>query len=276
MATWTRRVSGSLGSVGRFSPCASPRFSLATLRQKALQSCRGAVRSSSSLTSSSSSYSHASSLLQGATVTTQSSWDEASTADDESDSRPHWSPEWKNLGLGAKLVNEAFPSRLFFVQLGFGVDQHGDAEKSATKAAIRAVRNAIEFNSIPGVISNLPGGRHEMRIHVRLGVPGRKSLQPKFMQRDPSQEEPDAPLPVDPLEVAKVFPYGKLLPIEVCLGGLAFHTGRVVEELGDTDDVGVCVAACVSIGYNDSSDMVTSKESDSKPRHVTYSTKDGH
>jgi Conserved hypothetical protein (Lin0512_fam) len=171
-------------------------------------------------------------------------------------------------------VNEAFPSRLFFVQLGFGVDQHGDAEKSATKAAIRAVRNAIEFNSIPGIISDLPGGRHEMRIHVRLGVPARSALQPGGAGVT-MRHQPDAPLPVDPLEVAKVFPYGKLLPIEVCLGGLAFHTGRVVEELGDANDVGVCVAACVSIGYNDGTGA-TSKGSNSSRTHVTYSSKDGH
>ena len=65
--------------------------------------------------------------------------------------RPVWSEEWKRLGLGATCVDTpTFPPNLFFVQIGFGVDQHGD-RTDATKAAIRAVRNAIEFNSIPGV-----------------------------------------------------------------------------------------------------------------------------
>ena len=32
------------------------------------------------------------------------------------------------------------------------------------KATVRAVRNAIEFNSIPGVIEAVPGGREEMLI----------------------------------------------------------------------------------------------------------------
>jgi len=192
--------------------------------------------------------------------------DTTGTTETEAFERPSWSEEWKRLGLGAKLVEDTggsssskyFPKNLFFVQLGFGVDQHGGRETDgfATKAAIRAVRNAIEFNSIPGVIDHLPGGRHQMLIHVKLGVPpnGRK-----------------ASLAVDALEVAKVFPYGRLLPIEVATGGLEFHSGRVVEELGDEDDVGICCVACVSIGYN--------KEDENGgdgTGHTTYSTKDGY
>ena len=53
---------------------------------------------------------------------------------------------------------------------------------------------------------------------------------------------------MDLSHVSKVFPYGRLLPIEVCVGGLTFPTGRIVEELGDSDDLGNCVVACVSIG----------------------------
>ena len=162
--------------------------------------------------------------------------------------RPSWSEEWKILGLGASLVDgedSTTISNLLFVQVGFGVDQHGSND--ATKASIRAVRNAIEFNSIPGVIEAIPGGRAEMLIHVKLGVP--------------------ESLPVRTIEVAKVFPYGKLLPIDVVEGGLSFPTGRVVEELGDQDDLAVCVAACVSVGYNDGSATST---------HKTYSTKDGY
>jgi uncharacterized protein (TIGR02058 family) len=62
--------------------------------------------------------------------------------------------------------------------MGFGIDQHGnDDEKhggtgqGATKAAVRAVRNAVEFNSILGIIEAVPGGRDEMLISVKLGVP---------------------------------------------------------------------------------------------------------
>lgn len=181
--------------------------------------------------------------------------------------RPAWSEEWKRLGLGAELIDGIeFPENLFFVQMGFGVDQHGDDD--ATKAAVRAVRNAVEFNSIPGVIMHLPGGRKEMLVHVKLGVPPAVS----------GETSAEATLPVDRLEVAKVFPYGRLLPIEVTVGGLAFHTGRVVEELGDTNDVGICVAACVSIGYNNGNDNHDDgdDEKDTGTLHRTYSTKDGY
>ena len=84
-----------------------------------------------------------------------------------------WSDEWKARGLGASLPkdNDAQLTNLLFVQMGFGVDQHGNDTSNtggsgggATKAAVRAVRNAIEFNSIPGIVEAVPGGRSEMLI----------------------------------------------------------------------------------------------------------------
>lgn len=66
----------------------------------------------------------------------------------------------------------------------------------------------------------------------------------------PTQRGSTVPMEVNLNEVAKVFPYGRLLPMEVVLGGLSFNTGRIVRELGDDDDLAVCVAACVSIGYD--------------------------
>ena len=69
-----------------------------------------------------------------------------------------WSEEWKSLGLGARLPKPGSRlTNLMFVQMGFGVDQHGNDGSSgsgggATQASVRAVRNAIEFNSIPGII----------------------------------------------------------------------------------------------------------------------------
>ncbi len=41
----------------------------------------------------------------------------------------------------------------------------------ATKAAVRACRNAIEFNSIPCISELVPGGRPNMKIKIKLGVP---------------------------------------------------------------------------------------------------------
>lgn len=166
---------------------------------------------------------------------------------------PSWSEEWKSLGLGAQLVDdeECSITNLFFCQMGFGVDQHGGND--ATKAAVRAVRNAIEFNSIPGVIEAIPGGRREMLIHVKLGVP-------------PAYNDNATAMPLDSLQVAKVFPYGKILPLQVVIGGLTYPTGRLVPELGDDNDLAVCVAACVSIGYNNGTQQ---------DGHHVYSTKDG-
>ena len=88
-----------------------------------------------------------------------------------------------------------------------------------------------------------------MLIHVRIGVP------PEF---------PD----VDVEELANVFPYGRLLPIEVVTGGLTFGCGRVVPELGDSDDTAIVAVAAVSLGYHDKTDAAA------KPR--AWNTKDGH
>ena len=165
-----------------------------------------------------------------------------------------WSQEWKDIGLGAhKAPTEARLTQLLFVELGFGVDQHGD--QTATKATVRAVRNAVEFNSIPGAISCIPGGRVNMLIQVKLGVPAL------------DDQSTNGPLPVDLIEVANVFPYGQLLPIQVALGGLNFATGRVVTELGDVDDIGVTVSAAVTIGWDDGSE---------RDAHLTFDTRNGH
>ena len=79
---------------------------------------------------------------------------------------------------------------------------------------------------------------------------------------------------VDLSEVAKVFPYGRLLPIDVVVGGLSFPTGRIVEELGDEDDMATCVAACVSIGNDDGSR--NDSDDNAAAIHKKYRTKDGY
>mmetsp|Transcript_60050 Transcript_60050/g.147612 ORF Transcript_60050/g.147612 Transcript_60050/m.147612 type:complete len:292 (+) Transcript_60050:60-935(+) len=219
-----------------------------------------------------------------------------------SNNKVYWNEEWQRLGLGATFVddsdgssttqagterskqNRRLPDNLFFVQLGFGVDQHGDTTNDATKACVRAVRNAIEFNSIPGVIQHVPGGRHGMLIHVKLGVPPPRLSADGVQKEDEtiekeSQQKSLLPSYVDVAQVAKVFPYGRLLPIEVVVGGVNFHSGRVVEELGDKDDVGICCVACVTIGYdNDDNDDHNDKHNDNndKTTHQTFNTKDGY
>jgi hypothetical protein len=86
-----------------------------------------------------------------------------------------WSKEWDKISLGATPPwqhAETAMGTVLFVETGFGCDQHGDREGGGgTKAAVRACRNAIEFNSIPCIQDIVPGGRPNMKIKIRLGVP---------------------------------------------------------------------------------------------------------
>lgn len=52
-------------------------------------------------------------------------------------------------------------AHVLFIETGFGADQHG---QNATKAAVRACRNAIEFNSIPSIAALIPGGYERMAL----------------------------------------------------------------------------------------------------------------
>ncbi len=197
-------------------------------------------------------------------------------------SNQSWSEEWRQLGLGARLPKSTNTriTNLLFVQVGFGVDQHGDRKSNgATKAAVRAVRNAIEFNAIPGVIEAVPGGRKEMLIQVVLGVPPKENYNTNTEDEESDEEQGNPngggstiPMEIDLGDVAKVFPYGLLLPIEIVVGGLKFPTGRIVSELGDEDDKAICVVASISIGYDNG--RRNNKEPGS--HHTIYNTKDGY
>ena len=117
--------------------------------------------------------------------------------------------------------------QILFIECGFGNDQHG---QDATKAAVRACRNAIEFNSIPSIRSLVPGGYDGMKLHVQLGVPV-------------AADE------VDLKQVAAVFPYGTLLPIRVEHGGLLAKSGIALAQMGDANDSMIIAVACVTVGY---------------------------
>lgn len=108
------------------------------------------------------------------------------------------SDEWAKAGLGVRrAAKEDVLNRLLFVEVGFGCDQHGDRSLGSTKAALRAVRDAISFNSIPGIVEAVPGGRENMLIHLKVGVPA---------------EFPD----VDTEALARVFPYVTTQELEHC------------------------------------------------------------
>lgn len=116
---------------------------------------------------------------------------------------------------------------ILFVECGFGNDSHG---QSATKAAVRACRNSIEFNSIPSVSRLVPNGYDGLKLDVLLAVP------PKY--RDS----------LDLSKVEEVFPYGSIR-FQIQDGGMIAPSGIAIDSLGDKNDDMVVVCAAVTVGY---------------------------
>jgi uncharacterized protein (TIGR02058 family) len=107
--------------------------------------------------------------------------------------------------------------QIYFIELGTGVDLRG---QSMTKAAVRAVRDAIGTNLIPSV-PLLTGGEFEkLQVNVRLAVP-------------------DTAAELDLDAVREVFPVGTIT-FEVIQGGMATDNG-----IGDQ---AVIVNAAVEVG----------------------------
>ncbi|XVF25667.1 hypothetical protein REPUB_Repub13aG0233300 [Reevesia pubescens] len=120
--------------------------------------------------------------------------------------------------------------KLLFVEMGVGYDQHG---QDITSAAMRACRDAISSNSIPAFRrGSIPGVTFDqMKLLIKLGVP--HSVQQSL----------------DIERVKSVFPYGKILDVEVVDGGLICSSGVHVEEMGDKNDDCYIVNAAVYVGY---------------------------
>ncbi|KAK2434057.1 50S ribosomal protein L34 [Trifolium repens] len=121
-------------------------------------------------------------------------------------------------------------NHLLFVEMGVGYDQHG---QDITSAAMRACRDAISSNSIPAFRrGSIPGVSFgQMKLQIKLGVP--HSLQQSL----------------DIEKVKSVFPYGKILNVEVVDGGLICSSGVLVEEMGDKNEDCYIVNAAVYVGY---------------------------
>lgn len=132
---------------------------------------------------------------------------------------------------GASTGSSSSPAmKLLFVEMGVGYDQHG---QDVTAAAMRACRDAISSNSIPAFRrGSIPGVSFEqMKLLIKLGVP--HSLQQSL----------------DIERVKSVFPYGRILDVEVVDGGLICSSGVLVEEMGDKTDECYIVNAAVYVGY---------------------------
>ncbi|XP_023632909.1 uncharacterized protein LOC17896735 [Capsella rubella] len=120
--------------------------------------------------------------------------------------------------------------KLLFVEMGVGYDQHG---QDVTSAAMKACKNAISSNSIPAFRrGSIPGVSFgEMKLQIKLGVP--RSLHQQL----------------DLEKVKSIFPYGKIVNVEVVDGGLICSSGVLVEEMGDKNEDCYIVNVAVYIGY---------------------------
>ena len=108
----------------------------------------------------------------------------------------------------------------FMIEMGMGVDQHG---QEPTIAAARAVRNAIAHNALPGIweVAGL-NDPNEMIVEVQVAVP--------------------YPEQVREADVLAVLPFGqKTLKLEQ--GGMIVQ-GRAIDTLNDKNaEILIAVAA---------------------------------
>ncbi len=111
----------------------------------------------------------------------------------------------------------------FVIEMGMGVDQHG---QEPTVAAARAVRNAIAHNALPGIweVAGL-NDPDQMIVEVQVAVP-----------------YPDQ---VRESEVLAVLPFGrKTLKVEA--GGMVVQ-GRAIASLNDKNDEMLVAVASVTV-----------------------------
>ena len=117
--------------------------------------------------------------------------------------------------------------KIIFIETGVGIDTHG---QDVTKASVRAVVNAIHYNSMPGIKAYLPEqSLHNMKVNVVLGVP-----------TDATAVNIDA--------IKAEIPYGEVT-VEVVRGGLQTTSGIFLEEQQDQNDLMYIVNAAVQVGY---------------------------
>lgn len=111
----------------------------------------------------------------------------------------------------------------FIIEMGMGVDQHG---QEPTIAAARAVRNAIAHNALPGIweVASL-SDPNQMLVEVQVAVP--------------------YPEQVREAEVLAVLPFGqKSLKVEN--GGMVVQ-GRAIASLNDKNDEMLVAVAAVTV-----------------------------
>lgn len=116
---------------------------------------------------------------------------------------------------------------VYFIETGTGIDVHG---QNVTVAASRAVKDAIHYNSLPGMRKILPeGDLSTMKVNVKLAIP--KDLEQ-----------------LDEEKIIALIPYGTVT-IEVIKGGMATSSGIYLEEQDDKNDLMYIVNAVIEVGY---------------------------
>lgn len=117
----------------------------------------------------------------------------------------------------------AMVRKCFIIEMGMGVDQHG---QEPTVAAARAVRNAIAHNALLGVweVAGL-SDPNQMIVEVKVAVPYPEQVRSE--------------------EVLAVLPFGsKTLIVEQ--GGMVVE-GRAIASLNDKNDEMLIAVAAVTV-----------------------------
>ena len=139
---------------------------------------------------------------------------------------------------GVEIVTQPGFTQVLFVEMGYGADQHG---QNVTKASVRAIKDAISWNSIPSLEKFVPGGNANVKVRLQLAVPF----------NDCGAPEPRPP-ELDMEQIEACFAYGSLQkPISVIPGGARFDSMCNVPALGDSASDGswLFAIACVTVGY---------------------------
>ncbi len=130
---------------------------------------------------------------------------------------------YSSIELDSNTKEVAVARKRLIIEMGMGIDQHG---QEPTVAAARAVRNAIAHNALPGVweVAGL-SDPDLMIVEVQVAVP--------------------YPEQVREAEVLAVLPFGrKTLTVEQ--GGMVVQ-GRAIASLNDKNDEMLIAVAAVTV-----------------------------
>ncbi|KAK9223912.1 hypothetical protein WN944_012361 [Citrus x changshan-huyou] len=179
------------------------------------------------------------------------------------------------------------PMKLLFVEMGVGYDQHGQDVTAAAMRACRdaissnsipAFRRGASFRISRLVLSCFPRNGSSARATILISCIEISGLliscifpEKKLLNFVSAADEVAGSIPgvsfeqmklliklgvphslqqlLDIERVKSVFPYGKILDVEVVDGGLICSSGVQVEEMGDKNDDCYIVNAAVYVGY---------------------------